>query len=217
MTGPIPSPNNFEKKLDKELDSVKDRHIRLPGYQYPIKRDEFISLKNGNSIIVNGGKDTSLILNTFGCKKCKWVNSDLCPHKGDVTHLKPHANGICSQRLDIPLRLHEEGIKMTTSQMLEVRGYMDADFYETYIRNEASEKKRDMMDCLAWAKLKADIVSKWRKQDEGSKIKVTNEKLDPLKFAKLLRDTREERVIEKQDVSVNNVIEEQDDVCGEDE
>lgn len=194
MTGPIPSGENYKKRFEKELDNVKDKYYCAPGYKYPVKFDHFNSVKNGSSLQGQVSRKDSSVLDTFGCVKCKWVNSDLCPHKGDVTHKKPHANRICSQRLDIPMRIHDEGIIMSASQMLEVRGYMDADFYEDYVRGEALEKKRDIQDCFLWAKLKADIVSRWRKQDEGTKVSVER-KFTPSDLANLIDNAKRVDVV----------------------
>jgi hypothetical protein len=154
-----------------------------------------VSSSNYNHVIMSKkGFPTPIVLDIFGCKSCRWINSYMCPHKGDVTHMKHHVNGICSQRYLIPIQLQEDGVRMTGKQMLQVKGLMDADFFSQYVQAQVQNNKRDVNDCLPWEKLKAEILNNMRRQDEGSKITMKKESLDPLQFARLLRETKEKVV-----------------------
>ena len=190
MVGPIPSVESYIGKLDNSKDSTK-YHKMPDGNIMPV--DHFGGpFKNGSSIDKFGKHNKSNpIVDVFGCHACRWVNTDLCSHRGDVTHMKPHCNGICSQRLTIPRQLHDEGVKMTGKQMLQVRALMDAEFFSKYVQDAALSGKRDINDVFAWEKLKADILKDMRKQDEGSKLTLRKEVLNPLELGKLLRETKD--------------------------
>ena len=185
----IPNPDTYKDNLENS--KVKTRYItQANGVKAP--NDEFHLFKNGFSIDKN--RHRGILVEVFGCKSCRWVNTDLCPHKGDVTHMKPHANGVCSQRFELAKSLHDEGVKMTGKALSQVKALMDAEYFDKYMQDQALMGKRDMQDCFPWVKLRADILKDMRKQNEGSKITMKKESLDPLQFAKLLRETKSETV-----------------------
>jgi len=188
----IPNPETYKDNMENS--EVKDRYLKAPGYKYPRKFDEFSYLKNGHGLDKYRNR-SSPILEVFGCHACRWINTELCPHKGDVTHMKHHAKGICSQRLTIPKQLHDEGVPMTGKQMLQVRGLMDAEYFSKYVQEAALSGKRDINDVFPWEKLKADILKDMRKQDEGSKLNISkNNAPDPVAMGELMRLAREKNI-----------------------
>jgi len=170
----IPSPENYKKNLENS--DVKTKYQKMP-YGNLVPLDNFNGFKGKNIDKYNRhGGGLSSVVKVFGCKGCRWVNTKLCPHKGDVTHMKAHANGVCSQRLELAMSLHDDGVKMTGKQMMQVKVLMDAEYFDKYIQDAAFEGKRDISDCLPWVKLRADILKDMRKQDEGNKLNVNNTK-----------------------------------------
>jgi hypothetical protein len=182
MVGPIPSPENYQ-------DSMRDSPVKTKYKSYngrPVPVDPFDRVTERTVLDIhkfaNGKNTVSPIIEVFGCKGCRWINTDLCPHRDNgVTHLKHHANGICSQRWKLPFMLHNEGVTMTGKQMLQVKGLMDAEFFSKYIQDAALKGTRDINDLFGWEKLKADILKDMRKQDEGSKLTVARSGLDDLR------------------------------------
>lgn len=174
----VPNPENV--KLVPKYEVGMNAAGNINGV-YHIK-DNFDHLTNGTSYNQNKWMTKYPgVVDVFGCKSCKWCETTACPFKGEVTRSKPHANRICSYRLQMPMMIHDEGVKMTTYQMLQVKGYMDAEFFSNYVMKEHLDGKRDINDVFAWEKLKTDILDKIRRQDEGSKLTVQKSSLDDLR------------------------------------
>ncbi|HEC66436.1 MAG TPA: hypothetical protein ENI23_14210 [bacterium] len=106
------------------------------------------------------------ILKVFGCMRCSWIGTLMCPHKKlDGEH---HANWICSERV---LYLKEEMSKIGSVPRL--------------IQNEEAIKLKMIGDRMLWEygetgdlhedykhiqKNLTTLVAKMRKQDEGIKF-----------------------------------------------
>lgn len=106
------------------------------------------------------------ILRLFGCQKCSWIGTNLCPHNKMIG--EKHANGICSDRVNY---LKEEMGKLGTVPRL--------------IQNEEALKLKLITDRMIWEyaetgeladdfkhlnKNLISLIDKMRRQDEGVKI-----------------------------------------------
>ena len=108
----------------------------------------------------------SPIMKVFGCMRCSWIGSEMCPHgKMDGQH---HANWICSERV---MYLKEEMEKVGSLPRL--------------IQNEEAIKLKMIADRMIWeygetgnlheeyrhiSKNLISLIDKMRKQDEGIKL-----------------------------------------------
>lgn len=191
MPALIPKPENFDVPMSNDTHGIINTRQRMPDGRV-VNVDYFANLKHGYHLKRGSGHD--IVIDTFGCGECRWINTRLCPHQGDVTHMKHHANGICSNRLHIPIKLHDEGYKMTVFQMLQVRAYMDAKYFADYKKELALAGKCDLNDCVPWEKIAADILKDMRKQDEGSKVSVER-KVTPSDLANLIDSAKKVDVV----------------------
>jgi hypothetical protein len=193
MRIPKPDEDKFSPKHEWGMSSIG----MINGV--PHIKDNFDHVKGAGSLYSNANrtKNHNSILEIFGCKNCKWCETTICPFRGEVTRNRPHANRICTFRLQLPMAIHDDGVKMTTYQMLQVKGYMDAEFFSNYVMKEHLDGKRDINDVFAWEKLKTDILDKIRKQDEGSKLTVTKNSLDDLRKTIMVREEPEEVCVEE--------------------
>lgn len=185
----IPNPETYEAD---QHPNVKTKWVTAPDGNC-IAFDNFSKLKAGQGLDKYRHRD-SAILEVFGCKSCRWINTKLCPHSkdngGSVTHMKHHAKGICSQRLSTPILLHNEGLKMTGENMKQVQKLMDSEYFSLYKQKQAEDGKCDINDCFPWEKLGADILKEIRKQNEGSRI-ISENRINPSDINDLLRNAKE--------------------------
>ncbi len=108
----------------------------------------------------------SPIMKIFGCMRCSWIGSEMCPHK--KLNGEHHANWICSERI---LYLKEEMEKVGSVPRL--------------IQNEEAIKLKMIADRMLWEygesgdlhedykhiqKNLTSLIDKMRKQDEGIKF-----------------------------------------------
>lgn len=184
----IPTPENYEKRMNKDKDNFPITYYKDSNGKI-VQRNPMGPMKNGQYVHPH----TDLI-KIFGCKGCRWIETDLCPHRDNgVSRKKYHMNGYCSQRMLVPMAIDKSGFKMTMPRLLQVRGLMDAEVFSKFVQDEAMKGKRDINDVFPWEKLKADILDRIRKQDEGSKVTV-EKKFTPSDLANLIDKAKEVNV-----------------------
>ena len=123
-------------------------------------------VKDGCSVGIATSPGVPKILQIFGCTRCSWSGTEMCPHKKMMG--ERHANGICSQRV---LYLKEEMEKIGSMPRL--------------IQNEEAIKLIMLADRMLWeysesgelneeykhiSKNLISLIDKMRKQDEGIKF-----------------------------------------------
>ena len=113
----------------------------------------------------NGIKDL------FGCKKCPWVETEACPHVGEVTKSFPHANGICSQRVKYVKELFDtlhSNIRLAQVDVAARLIYVDESLFSEYV------KTKDKTVLMPYSHISRNLIlhlDKMRRQDEGIKIR----------------------------------------------
>ncbi len=165
-------------------ESVGDRRVA------PRNRDvdqvRFGGVKGGHALATRGD---GVILKVLGCSSCSWCETVLCPHFGDVSRGKPHANKICGGRVELGVLLSEEGHKITFKKLLWLKQAVEADKISQYLTKEALDKRVAFRDVYPWKKLVVEAMSQFVKQEEGSKVTVER-KVTPGDLADLLDDAR---------------------------
>ena len=132
--------------------------------------------KVGKSVksLTNASSANSLA-SMYGCKSCPWIETDACPHLGDVTKGRIHANGICSQRATFIKGLYEQvnsSVRLRQVDLAVELTLMDKDLFQKYMQTE------DLKLLLPYAHINKNLVGhldKMRRQDEGIKLNVNDD------------------------------------------
>lgn len=147
----------------------------------------------------------SPIMKIFGCMRCSWIGSEMCPHR--KLNGEHHANWICSERI---LYLKEEMQKVGSVPRL--------------IQNEEAVKLKMLSDRMYWEygetgelhedfkhvqKILTSLVDKMRKQDEG--IKIQEEVSVTVEDFRKIVDTQAEIVKDKDIVKEAELIDNRSD------
>ena len=150
------------------------------------------------------GKKVPVLLKQFGCLKCSWAGSHMCPH--GIEWNGKHANGICADRV------------MYLKQQMETIGKYPGLIQQERIFSLKMQTDRMIAEWVAGEELDDDFkhldknlsgwVDKMRKQDEG--IKVANEVSVTVQDFRKLVDEQAELVKGKDIVKEAELLDKQD-------
>jgi len=111
----------------------------------------------------------------YGCKSCPWIETDACPHLGDVKKGIPHSNGICSQRASFIKVLYYElnsAVRLRQVDLAVELALMAKELFQKYMQSN------DLKLLLPYAHINKNLVGhldKMRRQDEGIKLAVNDD------------------------------------------
>ena len=139
-------------------------------------------------------RPNSPLISMYGCRTCSWKRDGRCPHLEDESfqRLGRHSRGYCSEKILVVKAMQEEFKKGNYSSTTQIDQLMrttdeinswkhklaqieEEEVFDSDGEKAKSKKIDSVLDRLERAEHRlTDQLSKFRKQEEGSKVTVEN-------------------------------------------
>ena len=137
-------------------------------------------------------------LQLHGCTGCIWVETKHCPHSkihgGQVSEFRSHANKICQEKVNFIEDMRDElndgkGLSHVKERLFKEvcdNAWIANHKTRQALQNDEGEDgELYWKDSLDWKKFLSDIMLRWLKHNEGSKV-IVEKTVNPMDVAKMI-------------------------------